>query len=79
MGIRLLTIESFDVHIRVFGETAILTRHTKLHAIDSDGKPHDNTHCSVDVDALAPQSPVIRFSSPLALRWRRISAALVRR
>ena len=48
-SIRFLTIESFDVHIRVFGDAAVFTRHTKVHAFDADGKPHDNTHSSVDV------------------------------
>ena len=48
-GLRFVTIDSFEVHIRVFGDTAVVTRHTKVHAFEPDGKPHDNTHSSLDV------------------------------
>ena len=42
-------IEHSDIHIRVFGDIAVVTRWTKIRAREADGNESEKTHSSVDV------------------------------
>lgn len=47
--VHMVSVESSNICIRVFGNIAVVTRHNHIRAEDANGTKRENTHASVDV------------------------------